>query len=45
MLHLSVPTNQQGSQDAVNDPRCLLFPFLSRISLAGGGGGQQGVLQ
>ena len=43
MLDISLPRDQQGSQDAVNDPRSLVLPFLSEISLVGGEGGGQGV--
>lgn len=35
MLDIRLPTGQQGSQDAVSDPRSLLFPFLSQIMLGG----------
>lgn len=45
MLDISLPTDQQGSQDAVNDPTSLLLPFLSQMSLARGEGGGRGVFQ
>lgn len=36
MLHLSVPTNQQGSQDAVNDARRLFSHKLAWLGVRGG---------
>lgn len=42
MLDISLPRYQQGIQDAVNDPRNLLFLFHSQISLGVGWGTPEG---